>query len=76
MAHPGSHSWAACDMPGALNNNILHLQDDEEANILPEADVTMVTKSIAASWEILQQDHAALLPPFLQNPGLNIISKQ
>ncbi|KAL3156421.1 hypothetical protein ABBQ38_000732 [Trebouxia sp. C0009 RCD-2024] len=41
-------------------------QDDDEANVLPEADVTMVTKSIAASWEILQQDAAALLPPFLQ----------
>lgn len=51
--------------------DIGHLQDDDEANILPEADVTMVTKSIAASWEVLQQDHAALLLPFLQNPGLH-----
>lgn len=63
-------------MPGALHNNAVHPQDDDEANVLPEADVTMVTKSIAASWEILQQDQAALLPPFLQNSGLHLPSNQ
>lgn len=67
---------AACNMSGALHDNAVHPQDDDEANVLPEADVTMVTKSIAASWEILQQDAAALLPPFLQKSGLHFISRQ
>ena len=46
----------------------VHLQD-EEADVLPEADVTMVARSISASLGILQEDHAALLLPFLQQSG-------
>lgn len=48
----------------------VHLQD-EEADVLPEADVTMVARSISASLGILQEDHAALLLPFLQQSGLH-----
>ena len=49
----------------------MYLQDDDEANVLPEADVAMVARSIGASLDILQQDHAALLLPFLQKSGLH-----
>lgn len=50
----------------------VHLQD-EEADVLPEADVAMVARSIGASLDILQGDHAALLLPFLQQSGLHQI---
>ena len=55
----------------SMDDNVVHLQDDDEANVLPEADVTMVARSISASLDILEQDHAALLPPFLQDAGLH-----
>lgn len=49
----------------------MRLQDDDEPNVLPEADVAMVARSVGASMDILRQDHAALLLPFLQKSGLS-----
>lgn len=45
------------------------LQDSDEANVLPEADVAMVARSVYAFWEMLLH-HSSLLLPFLQNTGL------
>lgn len=55
-----------------VKTRAVHLQD-EEADVLPEADVAMVARSISASLGILQEDHAALLLPFLQQSGLRQI---
>ena len=63
------------DCPAWSNHPLrLCLQDTDEANVLPEADVAMVARAIAASWEILIKNHALLLLPFLQSSGLDLPS--
>ena len=64
-----SCSTHGCNFASAGSFGV-RLQDDDEANVLPEADVTMVARAIGASLNILQQDHASLLLPFLQKSGL------
>ena len=64
-----SCSTHVCDSASGVAYGV-RLQDDDEANVLPEADVTMVARAIGACLNVLQQDHASLLLPFLQETGL------
>lgn len=43
------------------------MQNEDDANVLPEIDVVMGTNAVAAAWEVLTQ-HLLLLP-FLESPG-------
>lgn len=66
-------STAQIALHGLNSHCIRCLQENDEANVLPEADVAMVAKSIAALWEMLIKNHALLLLPFLQNSGLGLL---
>ena len=52
-----------------LSSCLCLLQDESDANILPEFDMVMVVNAVSAAWDLLYQHHAHLLHPFLEHSG-------